>query len=295
MKAMRLWGAALLVFLFSTAGCTTVIQKAGEVIDGSAFAEKETAVYRTGGKQRRREKTPAPGSGAGILVETLSRKKGEDRIAIGIDALPTLRLVGSAPDAAGNFSLIALEFLCPNLSGWNEFSRELAGSGVFRAGEEAVLRLDGEAELLDITGGKIRRNSTRIVGDQAASALRNRQERIQALVDWMKTRQEGDGGPFASQEEFENYWEPVLFPEMVRAKSRPPEWTTEGAVWVRGEGVRWNAAYTETRFPEELRPARDSGTLLRDWEEAAAWVYLQYEWDHIMEALTREIRLAKIK
>ncbi|MDR0758586.1 MAG: hypothetical protein LBF74_00530 [Treponema sp.] len=295
MKSMPFF--ALLVFLVSTAGCSTVIQKAGEVIDGSAFTEKKTAVYRTGGKKQRREATPAPGSGsgAGIRVETVSRKDGEDRIAIRIAALPTLRLLGSAPDAEGNFSLTVLEFLCPNLSGWNEFSRELSGTGVFRAGEEAVLRLDGEAELLDITAGKIRRDAARISGDQAASALRNRQERIQALTEWMKARPDQDGGPFASQEEFEKHWQPVLFPEMVRAKLRPPEWTAEGAVWVRGEGIRWNAAYTETLFPEELRPARDSGTLFRDWEEAAAWVYLEYEWDHIMEALMHEIRLVKIK
>ena len=297
MKSMPVF--ALAVFFVCTAGCSTVIQKAGEVIDGSAFAEKKTAVYRTGGKKQRWEKTPAPDSGTGIVVETLSRKNGEDHIAIGIAALPTLRLLGSAPDAEGNFSLMSLEFLCPNLSGWNEFSQELSGTGVFRAGDEAVLRLDGEAELLDITGGRIRRDSTRIAGDLALSVLRNRQERIQALTEWMKARwdqrNQTAGKRFAGQGEFERYWQPVLFPEMVRAKSRPPEWTADWAVWVRGEGVRWNAAYTETLFPEELRPARNSGTLLRDWEEAAAWVYLQYEWDRIIESLMSEIRLVKIK
>jgi hypothetical protein len=212
-----------------------------------------------------------------------------------VEALPTLRLLGSEPDAEGNFSLISLEFLCPNLSGWNEFSWELSGSGTFRDGEEAFLRLDGEAELLDLASGKIRRDSARITGEQAAAALRNRQERINALVEWMKARQEGDVGPFANQDEFEAYWKPVLFPELARAKSRPPEWTLEGAVWVRGEDVRWNTAYTEAVFPEQLRQVRNSGTMLRDWEEAAAWVYLQYEWDRILKSLTDEIRLVKIK
>jgi hypothetical protein len=272
------------------------MQKTGEVVDGSAFAEKKTAAYRTGGKKQGREKTPAPDSGAGILVEEVSRKNGENFIAIRIEALPTLRLLGSEPDAGGGFSLVSLEFLCPNLSGWNEFSRELSGTGVFRAGEEAVLRLDGEAEVLDITGGKIRRNSSRITGDQAASALRNRQERVSALAEWMKARpDQKNGGRYASQSDFEAYWQPILFPELAKAAARPPEWTAEGAVWVRGEDVKWNAAYTDALFPEELRPVRNSGTLLRDWEEAAGWVYLQYEWDRIMESLTHEIRLVKIK
>jgi hypothetical protein len=275
------------------------MQKAGEVLDGSAFAEKKTAVYRTGGKKQRREKTPAPDSGKGILVEKVSRKNGEGFIAIGIEALPGLRLLGSEPDAEGNFSLVSLEFLCSSLSGWNEFSRELSGSGVFRvdaaeAGEEAVLRLDRGTEALDITSGRIRRNSSRITGEQAASALRNRQERISALAEWMKARPgQKDGGRYASRDEFETCWWPILFPELVKARARPPEWTGKGTV--RGEGVRWNAAYTGAVFPEELRPARDSGTMLRDWEEAAGWIYLQYEWDRIMESLTYEIRLVKIK
>ncbi|MDR0386527.1 MAG: hypothetical protein LBH57_00685 [Treponema sp.] len=291
---------AALIFLLCTAGCSTVMQKTGEVIDGSAFAEKKTAVYRTGGKKQRREKTPAPDSGEGILVEKMLRKNGEGLIAIGVEALPTLRLVGSEPDAAGNFFLVSLEFLCPNLSGWNEFSGELSGSGVFRVtpaaiGETAVLRLNRETELLDIIAGRIRRHSSRITGDQAASALRNRQERIRVLVEWMKARPDQEDREYASQGEFEKRWKPVLFPELVKANARPPEWTKEGAVWVRGEDVRWNAAYTGAIFPEELRPVRDSGTMLRDWEEAAAWVYLLYEWDRIIESLTREIRLVQIK
>jgi hypothetical protein len=292
---------AALCAAICAAGCSTVIQKAGEVIDGSAFAEKKTAVYRTGGKKQRREKTPAPASGKGITVEKVSPRNGGGFIAIRMEALPALRLLGSEPDAEGNFFLVSMEFLCPNLSGWNEFSRELSGSGVFRvtaaeAGEEAVLRLDGGAEALDITAGRIRRDSSRITGDQAVSALRNRQERVSALSEWMKARPaRKDGGSYAGQDEFENYWKPVLFPELVKAKARPPEWAAEGAVRVRGEGVRWNTAYTDALFPEELRPVRNSGTMLRDWEEAAAWVYLQYEWDRIMESLTHEIKLVKIK
>jgi hypothetical protein len=286
----------LISFLF-TSGCSTLVQKTGEVVDGSAFAEKKVAVYRTGGKKQRREKTPAIGSGAGILVEQVRRKSGEEFIAIRIEALPTLRLLGTVPDTEGNFSLTALEFLCAGLSGWNEFSRELSGVGVLRIapdGMTAFLRLTGETEALDITAGRIRRGSTRITGDQAVAALRNRQERVSALAGWMRERGTPDQGEFADQGEFEKYWGPVLFPEITRAKQRPPEWTGEDAVWVRGEDVWWNTAYTDAVFSEELRLVRNSGTLLRDWEEAAAWVFLQYEWDRIMESLEREIILEAV-
>ncbi|MDR0376704.1 MAG: hypothetical protein LBH70_02825 [Spirochaetaceae bacterium] len=301
-------------FLLFAPGCSSIVQKAGEAVDGSAFEETQTAVYRTGGKNRRRGTLPGPASGEGIRVERLSRKNrgnaasvqnADGVIAIRIEALPTLRLLGTPPDAEGRFSLTTLEFLCPSLSGWNEFSGELFGSGVFRTAsepadfpeprEKGVLRLDGPAELIDITGGRTRRNSTRVTGDQAVSALRNRRERITALTEWMKARPAPATGSPVSRDGFEAYWAPILFPELAKANARPPEWTTEGAVWVRGEGVKWNTRYTGAVFPEELRPARDSGTLLRDWEEAAGWIYLQYEWDRIMKVLTKEIRLVRIR
>jgi hypothetical protein len=31
--------------------------------------------------------------------------------------------------------------------------------------------------------------------------------------------------------------------------------------------VSWDTAYTREEFPEGLRAIRDSGTILRDWEE----------------------------
>jgi hypothetical protein len=292
---------SMLIFLF-TAGCSTVMQKTGEFIDGSAFAEKKAAVYRTGGKKQRREEMPAIGSGAGILVEQIRRKSGEEFIALGFEALPSLRLLGSIPDAEGNFSLASLEFLCPNVSGWNEFSMEMSGTGILRlgpGGETAVLRLNGETEALDITSGRIRRKSARITGDQAVTLLRNRQERISVLAEWMHEAEGGSNqGDFVNQEEFEEYWEPILFPEVVKAKKRPPEWTGEtagDAPWVRGGDVRWNTAYTGAIFPEELRPVRNSGTLLRDWEEAAAWVFLQYEWNRIITSLEKNIELTRVK
>jgi hypothetical protein len=265
---------ALLVFLLWNAGCSTMVQKTGEVLDGSAFEETISAAYENAG---------------GIRFEEIRRKSGKEFIAIRIETLPTLRLIGTIPDAEGRFSLTSLEFLCPNLKGWNEFSRELIGSGTFRSGgAERILRLDEGPEALDISSGKIRKESARITGDQALTALRNRQERIDVLAEWMNTLP-------ASQEDFEKHWKPILFPELVAAKKRPPNWTTEGAVWVRGEDVRWNTVYTGAFFPEELQPVRNSGTLLRDWEEAAAWIYLQYEWDRIMESLGKEIRLIKVK
>jgi hypothetical protein len=96
--------------------------------------------------------------------------------------------------------------------------------------------------------------------------------------------------------EFEARWKPLLFPELYKPKDRPAAWAeTDTGEWVLGEDLRWSVAYTEALLPEALWPVRNSGTLLRDWEEAAAWIRLEFEWDTIVKYLSGKIELTKIK
>ncbi|GHV89017.1 hypothetical protein AGMMS50267_13770 [Spirochaetia bacterium] len=280
--------------LLSLTGCVTMVQKTGELLDGSARAEKTLVVFedKNGGPDHK-----------GIRVSQVVRKRGSqgeasEGIVITVGAFPTLRLSGSAPAWDGRFALESLEFLSPNLTGWNEFSRELLGEGRFWVnGLSATFTLLGTPSVLDIGAGKIRRNTTRITGAQALTALRNREERIYAITGWMREWLESHEKDrrFTGLEDFEGYWKPILFPETLRATQRPVAWTAEGAEWTRGEDIRWNKTYTAALLGEELRPIRDSGTLFRDWEEAAAWIYYQFAWDYILESLIGEIRLSKIK
>jgi hypothetical protein len=280
-----------MAMLMGLGGCVSLVESGGRVLDGSAFAEKTLASYREKPKR-------------GTRVDRVQRKDGGEFIVIRLDSMPNLRLKGSLPDGEGNFYLTSLDFLSPNLNGWNEFTLELSGSGSFTGGAAAtgaVLRLSGPVETLDISEGKIRRGSARLSGAPALTALHNRRERIMVIAQWMK-EQSGLPG-FADQEAFEAYWKPRLFPELVRAKNRPAAWTVaydkaisaEGDLWVRGEDVKWLRVYTEAVFLEELRPVRNSGTMLRDWEDAAGWIYLEFEWERIVEFLSGEIELTKIK
>jgi hypothetical protein len=288
---MRYGKAGILVsalVLIAGGSCVSIAETGGRILDGSIFAEKKLASYR--------EKPEG-----GTCLDRVRRKNGAEFITIRLDSVPNLRINGSVPDGNGNFYLTSLDFLSPNLTGWNEFSMELFGNGNFAAGaaqSEAVLRLKGPVETLDINRGKIRRGNSRITGVQAITALHNRRERITAIVQWMK---EQPGLPdFADQDEFENYWKPILFPEITKPKLRPAAWTTtysgmERGSWIPGEDVKWNSVYTESVFPEELRPVRNSGTLLRDWEEAAAWIYFEFTWERIVESLSEKIELKQIK
>jgi hypothetical protein len=94
-------------------------------------------------------------------------------------------------------------------------------------------------------------------------------------------------------DKFEEYWKPILFPELVPKKKKPADWQRENDQWNRAESVRWNISYTERLLPEELREIRNSGTMLRDWEEAFDWLYNDYEWSRIKETLSNETVLTK--
>jgi hypothetical protein len=263
-------------------GCSSLAAKGGQVLDGTAFGEEIRETYRE-------ERAGADNPG-GLRVGRIRQRGGGEYIALSFDGMPNLRLRGSLPGPGGAFSLMSLDFFCSSVMGWNEFSRGLSGEGVLRLTETwGVLRFDAAPQALDISGGGIRRKNTRISGDQAAQALKNRQERIEALVEWMAA----GGGEFADPRGFEEYWRPRLFPELVPAKKRPPAWETPDPQWVRAEDIAWNRTYTEKLFPEELRPLRDSGALLRDWEEALGWIYLQYHWDRLAGSLVREITLLR--
>jgi hypothetical protein len=254
-------------------GCSTVINSAGKALDGSAFTEKKRALYDNGAKRGERKVE---------LWKVRRRGNGAEGVIIRGGDLPGFELRGTMPDSEGRFELTSAVFLSSHYSGWNEFSLDLSGSAVFTAGANGggLLLITGAVERVQITEGGIRLKSNRISGDEALTNLRGRRERILALTEWMGGQI--DVPLFKGQEEFEDYWKPRLLPETAPLKQRPPEWNKDGAEWVKADGVRWNQSYTKIIFPEELRVLRDSGVLLRDWEESLPWIYLEYNWDSII-------------
>jgi hypothetical protein len=265
------------------------MEKSGRALDGSAFAEKTVAVYRTEKKSRK---------SAGIELQEMQNKAGERSVIITLDKFPAIKLRGSVPDENGEFHLSSLDYLGGNTNGWNEYRLEISGEGNMTPGENSLsFSINPEIETLQISSGKIRRFDTRLTGTEALASLNNRHERITAIAEWMKghnTTEEGTS-PAADKKTFEKYWEPVLFPELVSRSKRPADWQREGDQWNRAEDILWNTSYTERVFPELLREIRNSGTMLRDWEEALEWLFVLYEWDRITERLSQETVLNKIK
>jgi hypothetical protein len=280
MKLFKLLIFAVLTFLFFN--CVSVIEKTGRIIDGSAFKEKTTAVYKA---------VESNDFQSDMKLSVVENKSNEKSIIITIDKFPMIKFLGSYPDEDGVFFMTALEYLAGSTHGWNEYSLELAGTGTLKFDDTVILNIE-EIEPVQIVKGGIQKYDTRITGSEALPALRNRRERILALTEWMETINTEKGKSIG---EFENYWKPVLFPEMTARKKRPDGWAQEGDKFLRAEGILWNTGFSERVFPEELWPIRNSGTLLRDWEEASSWIYLEYEWKNIVESLYKEITFIKIK
>jgi hypothetical protein len=266
--------AVLLAGFFPLTGCASLTEKAGTLLDGSARKEKILRRYQSAGR--------------GIEFRELENA-GKQEAAILLDKIPTVKLRLSRPDSQGLFYIESLEFLAGSLSGWHEFSMALSGRGTFSVqGETASLRLTGPVEELDITRGKIRLAERRLGGDEALTSLRNRYDRIKALTEWMKNQ---DGVPAlagSNRENFEKYWKPLLLPEIIRSKQRPEAFKSRDGPWIRAEHVKWNAGYTADLFPDELSEYRNSGALLRDWEETVEWIYLEYVWDQIFRILQED-------
>ena len=257
------------------------MEKAGQALDGSAFIEKQIALYRTNQDNN-------------IDISIVENKNNERSIIITIDNYPMLKIRGSSPLENGEIQISSLEYFGSYVHGWNEYSMVMLGTGSLTLEDSgANLEISDTFEQVQITSGRIHRYDTRIIGNEALTALRNRHERMAALAEWMLSIEENTPG--VSIKEFELYWKPILLPETVSSGRRPPDWQQEGDTFQRAESIRWNTNYTERVFPEELHPIRNSGTLLRDWEEALPWLYMEYEWENIVELFNERITFNKIK
>jgi len=294
-KIKRLSQAFLLsaIILFCS-GCVSLMEKTGRLIDGSAFEQRRVALYQAGKKD---------GAPANIQVKIVKNGKSkpvknEQSVVIKLADYPMMEIRGTYPDNDSKFFLTSLVYLGGSVNGWNEYTLDLAGDGVLllkpeRPNETAVLKINEEFETVQITSGRIHRYDTRITGAEALTGLRNRRERIKAVTEWMSAFE--DAPAVQSISGFEKHWKPILLPEAVSKKKRPSGWSVEGDIFIKTEDIRWNTSYTDRIFPEDIKPVRNSGTLLRDWEEALSWFYLEYEWDNIRKSISREINLKKIK
>jgi len=280
MKAIKIFIVVISTFLLFN--CVSFMEKTGQVLDGSAFRLKTVSVYKISGEKGNQQE---------IKIFVVENKEKEKSIIITLENFPMIKLFGSFPNKEGVFTLTTLEFLSGSANGWNEYTMELIGTGNLKFEDTVILKID-EIEPVQITKGRVQLYDTRLTGNEALSALRNRRERIIAVTEWMSSLNLEKGKKI---NDFERFWQPILLPETVLKKKRPTGWIQDADQFQKTDSIRWNISYTERTFSEELWPIRNSGTLLRDWEEAIGWIYLEYEWKNIVELLLKETFFTKIK
>jgi len=279
---------SLVTFLLS--GCVYIMENTGRFLDGSAFAESTVSVYRT---QQIEAAIQNSDTSIDTSVEILivQDRNSQRSVIINIDKYPMIKIRGSMPNEDNEFYLTSLEYFGSNIHGWNEFSKQLHAQGNLTLGDIGILEINEEIMQLQISRGRIHRYDTRITGEQALSALRNRSERISSLTEFMHTSASEQVQTITL---FERYWKVILFPEIVWNNQRPSSWQQDNDRFERAQDISWNTGYTQRTFPEELHIVRNSGTMLQDWEEALAWIYFAYEWENIKTLLSGRIILQKI-
>ena len=268
----------LFLLLFS-GSCVSIVEKAGKALDGSAGENRKIAVYKEGAT-------------ANMELWEVQNRAGNRSVIFFLNDYPSIKFRGSLPNANGEFFLASFEYLAGSYHGWIEYSMELFGTGILTMDDSsASLTIPNKMEKVQISSGRIKSYDTRITGNEALGRLRDRQERISALAEWMGQLESAPPKP--GRDEFENYWKPLLFPEIVSQKKQPKNWKQNGDLWINTGDIQWNRSYTERVFPELLWEIRNTGTMLRDWEEALPWIYIECEWENILELLAEEIVLTK--
>jgi hypothetical protein len=271
---------AIIVLVVLISSCTSLMEKTGQLLDGTSRAAKKIASFQEINKLN------------GVFVKQMRRKDGSEFLAISVGNIPNITFHASMPDSNGQIFLTSYTFLCSSVFGWNEFTMDISASGTFiNNGNNASLHINNPIEVIGISSGKIRYNNERLIDDSAMRSLNNRYERILALVEWMKTQ--SDVPAFYRENNFQSYWQKIILPESVSAKKRPVTWNKNDTEWNRADDINWNVAYTKKIFSEDLYVYRNSGGLLRDFEEALGWIYLEYKWDDLCNQLSNTIYLKK--
>ena len=173
-------------------------------------------------------------------------------------------------------------------NGWSEYEQNVIGKFKLSYTSEGWhFQLAGPLELADLKNAAIRAGDKTWRGDRALGLMRNRSNRIDAVVSFIADKLPEVSDP--SQEAwsrdkswfipaFKQQLQALLVPEMVDPANRPPTWKEPIKRSDYAESVVWSRDYSESVFPKELVEIRQSGTILRDWEESTPLIYGRWRW-----------------
>jgi len=178
--------------------------------------------------------------------------------------------------------------------GWTEASFEADGELALMPKGEAWAVVAARAPSIGKpTSASIRLYGDYFVGEAALGLISRRWDRIKAAAELLRQRFPGAWYDYSERKKVVFVWDlfarrvdsfdrgvrVFLFPELYGYASAgaPPPRRDHGTS--RGESISWDTEYSAAAFPEALREVRNSGTMLRDFEEGLGLWRLAFCWD----------------
>jgi hypothetical protein len=252
-------------------------------------------------------------SGFASKLSFMTNDKGEKWMELTSSLIDPAVISGEySTDESGDlvFDIKKLRFYTSWVNGWTEGEYNAIGKLKFHSGDGgAHCTVIDKFEIGEIEKGTIRFYDDFLMGEKGLDAVRNRFDRIQAVNSYLKTK---------GFREFYNHAWLDKKPDRISFKSGTlkflfPELAINSALTGKDvssdlkitnplkeislkETVAWNKLYTQKTFPDNLKEVRNSGTMLRDYEEALKLFYMDYNMDYYFgKVLENEVFKEKIK
>lgn len=234
----------------------------------------------------------------GLTVELAPESGGESSFRIRGDELEGATISGLARQSGELWILDVrgMDWFSNWAEGWTKASFVMEGElSLRRDGSAWRIVVDAEPRIENAVSASMRLYGDYFEGEQALNLFQHRWDRIQAANEVLKARFPDAWFDYAEPRKIRFAWDlfarrvanfqqavrAFLFPELYGyEKGRP---LAEGRAFAKAESIRWDLAYTKERFPESLREIRDSGTMLRDFEECVGLWRLDFCWDALWE------------
>jgi hypothetical protein len=192
--------------------------------------------------------------------------------------------------------------------GWTEAAFSMEGElSLEPDGGAWKLVVLAEPKIEEPTSASMRLYGDYFEGDKALALFRHRWDRIQAVNEALKAKFTDAWFDYSEPRKVTYAWDifgrthasfqksvkAFLFPELYgypRGSSKG-----QGKDLVFAESIEWDSAYTKATFPERLWEVRDSGTMLRDFEECVGLWRLDFCWEELWMSRAQSVDLVKLK
>jgi len=216
----------------------------------------------------------------GLRVEIGPDVRGRADATITAPSLAQGVLYGEAERlATGGWtvSLSSLRWFNNWPNGWTDGSFSLTGTLLLEKSDHGwVLKAPSLPVVEGVARATVRYFDTFLLGDKAAQQVSARWDRIEAVTTYLRTQFPDDWI------DDQNLVSKFLFPEIYGYAANE----TPGKNRVTADSVDWDKNYTAAHFSAPLAPLRESGTMLRDFQESPGLWRLLYHWKTTWEAET---------